>query len=335
MKYNFHIGVDVSKTKLDFAVVDRLLVKLIKHFVIPNTKEGILDLLETLTESGITNGEVLVCLENTGVYSRHLCSVLANEKIDHWIADGLEIKLSKGIVRTKNDRVDALEIAMYSIRNIDKLKLYSAPHTEIIKLKLLFAEREKATKALLLFKSTNENLLFFSEDTFRTVASLNLKIVNEIKAHCKSVESHMLEIVNRNELLDKQYKLITSVTGIGKITALYFIITTNAFNYFANWRKYACYAGVAPFEYRSGTSVLKNPKVHKFGNKKMKAMLRMCAMTAITRDAQIKVYYKKKMSEGKHSRLVLNNIKCKLIARVFAVVKRKTLFVNIHGFANS
>jgi len=48
----------------------------------------------------------------------------------------------------------------------------------------------------------------------------------------------------------------------------------------------------------------------------------------------LKLYYERKKEEGKHSLLVLNNVKCKLVSRIFAVIKRETPYVNTHQFAN-
>jgi transposase len=69
-------------------------------------------------------------------------------------------------------------------------------------------------------------------------------------------------------------------------------------------------------------------------DKKMKSLLQMCAMTTLKYDSQLKEYYTKKKDEGKNSMLVLNNIRCKLISRVFAVVNRKTPYINTYKFAS-
>ena len=37
--------------------------------------------------------------------------------------------------------------------------------------------------------------------------------------------------------------------------------------------------------------------------------------------------------EGKNPMLVMNNLRCKLLSRVFAVINRQTPFVNINKFA--
>jgi len=332
--YSYHIGVDVSKSKLDFVILERLSLKVLKHLQVENAEEGISKIFKYLEQNEICIENALFCSENTGIYTFPLTLGLALRKADLWIIHAMEIKLSKGLVRGKNDKTDAREIALYSIRHFEKLRLYRAPVQDIQKLRLLFAEREKTSKALLILNSTKENKDFSSATVFHPIEMLNLRIVNQLKIHRTEIELKMLETIDRNCALSKHYKLITSVPGIGKMTAIYLVITTGNFSQFENWRKYACYAGVAPFEHESGSSVKRNARIHRFGNRKIKTMLRMCALTCLRHDTQLREYYKKKKNEGKHHSLILNNIKCKLISRVFAVVKRNTPLVDVNGFAN-
>jgi len=44
-------------------------------------------------------------------------------------------------------------------------------------------------------------------------------------------------------------------------------------------------------------------------------------------------YYQKKLDEGKNPKLIMNNIRCKILSRVFAVVNRETKYVNFYKFA--
>ena len=143
----------------------------------------------------------------------------------------------------------------------------------------------------------------------------------------------MLEIIAMEEKLNSQYKLVTSIPGIGMQTAIYLLIATKGFEAFENWRQLACYAGVAPFPYQSGTSIRGRNKVHPLADKKLKSLLNMCAICAVRHDRELKAYYERKVKEGKSKMLVINNVRAKLLARVFAVINRGTPFVNTHKFA--
>lgn len=51
-------------------------------------------------------------------------------------------------------------------------------------------------------------------------------------------------------------------------------------------------------------------------------------------DPEIKAYFDKKVEEGKPKMLVINNIRAKIISRVFATIKRGTPYVNTYKFAS-
>lgn len=88
------------------------------------------------------------------------------------------------------------------------------------------------------------------------------------------------------------------------------------------------------FGYNHGSSIKGRTKVNHLADKKMKSLLQMCAMTSMKNDNQLKEYYNKKKAEGKNSMLILNNIRCKLISRVFAVINRETPYVDTYKFAS-
>ena len=290
-------------------------------------------MLSHLKKKKIELEKTLFCFENTGVYTYPLSINLSQFELDYWIVPAIEIKRSKGISRGKNDKTNAKDIGWYSIRNIDKLKLSSIAEKEIQQLKLLFTEREKVMKTLLIFGTTKENKDFITNDIFKVVAIINLKTIKHLKISLKELETKMKEIIKNNFELKQQFDLIKSVPGVGQQSALYFIIATKGFKAFDNSRKFACYSGTAPFDSSSGSSVRGGTKVSHMADKKMKLLLQMWALAAIKYDPQLKEYYNKKKSEGKNSMLVFNNIRCKIIDRVFSVINRKTPYINTYKFA--
>jgi transposase len=331
--YLFHVGIDISKLKLDVNLLDSKTL-LSEHFVIENTPKSIKDFVKLLIKRKIDVNQVLFCCENTGIYTNHLSFTLIELDMDLWIVPAIEIKRSKGISRGKSDKIDAKDISLYSFRNIDKLRLYSLSEIDIQKLKMLHTEREKTLKALLLLESTKENREFVNKEVYKEVLSINTSLVNNLKKGIKKIEEQIKKIIKSNTKFHEQTKLMMSIPGIGEQTSLYFIIATKGFTAFDTWRQFACYSGIAPFEYSSGTSIKGRTKVSHMADKKMKSLLQMCAMTTLKYDPQLKAYYNKKKAEGKNSMVVLNNIRCKLISRIFAVLKRETPYINTCKFAS-
>lgn len=331
--YEIIVGIDVSKLKLDVWLMQNPKDSNQQHFIVNNNKKGIKEIIKRINKEGLVIKNCLFCFENTGIYSMPLSYVLSNLNIDYWIINPLEIKRSKGISRGKNDKNDAKDIAVYASIHIHKLKLSTIPEKEIAQLKMLYSEREKLIKAIKMIDTTKEVNAFLPKEIIRDVIRLNAKTVTLLRKQLKKIELKMQDIINNNEKIKKQYKLITSIPGLGKQTAIYLILTTKCFEAFDNWRQLACYAGVAPFEYSSGSSVKARTKVNHLADKKLKSLLNMCALSFKKYDKEIAEYYQKKIDEGKNPMLVMNNIRCKILSRVFAIVNRGSEYINIYKFA--
>ncbi len=119
------------------------------------------------------------------------------------------------------------------------------------------------------------------------------------------------------------------MVGISQTTAAEIILTTNEFQDITDPKKFACYAGVVPFERSSGQRKGR-PKVSHMANKKVKSLLHLGAMSAIQHCTQLKAYYQRKVKEGKNKMLVINALRNKLIHRVYAVVKRGKKYNKIY-----
>jgi transposase len=110
----------------------------------------------------------------------------------------------------------------------------------------------------------------------------------------------MERFVEQNELANHQYKLLQTVPGIGKQTAMALLVVTNGFTRLTESRKLSCYAGLAPSPYSSGSSVKGRTKISKMGDMKLKVLLNLSAWNAVRSINDFKDYFKRKVSEGKH-----------------------------------
>lgn len=115
--------------------------------------------------------------------------------------------------------------------------------------------------------------------------------------------------------------------------ALTAVVLTDNFTKFDQWRKFASYSGTAPFPNSSGTSVRGKTKVSNLANKKMKALLDQGAKSAIQHSPEMRMFYNNRIKNGKSKMSTINIIRNKLIARMFAVIKRKTPYVDVYKFA--
>ena len=329
--YRTYIGIDVAKLTLDFCLLTE--DQQPEQDQILNTQKSIDTFLKKLNKSGCQMDNTLFVFENTGIYSSLLALVLSENSLDYAQVPALEIKRSLGITRGKSDKVDAKEIAHYAKRNADKITLSVLPELSLQQLKLVFSEREKTVAAIKIFERTKENEMFLSKEVFGSVKTINNQTTKHLKKQLALLDEKIKKLIREDENLYEQQQLLKSIPGIGEVTSVYLLIATKGFTAFENARKFACYSGVAPFEHTSGTSIKGKTRVIHLADKKMKTLLHMVSLTAIKYDPELKEYYSRKKAEGKHTMLVLNNIKCKIVYRIFAVIQRKSNFVNLHKFA--
>ncbi|WP_375578642.1 IS110 family transposase [Marivirga tractuosa] len=332
--HSIFVGVDVSKSKLDFTVLFQEDLSLQSfHFISNNDKKGIKAATKQIKSKFKSLEKVLFCFENTGVYSMPLSLNLSALGLDYWVVSPIEINKSKGLTRGKSDKTDSKDIALYAKTHIHKLKLSSLPESDILRIKVLLAERNKLMKSLKALDTSKEYENNFPKAMIKEALRINRKIVKQLQKAIKEIEQKIKEVVVQNEEIKTQAELIQSVPGVGKQTAYQLICTTNGFRNFNNWRQLACYAGVAPFEYSSGSRIRGKTKVNHHADKQLKSLLNMCALSSKKYDPQIKTYFDRKVAEGKNKMLVLNNIRCKLLSRIFAVINRQTPYINTHKFA--
>ena len=233
-----------------------------------------------------------------------------------------------GIARGKTDRVDARRIAEYAITHYRKIALYLPAEKELCQLRTWLILRAHLAKQRVAKLVLLEKLDY--KEKFADVSIQRSMLQEEIayaETHMKTIEREMKELIAADSNICRNYKLLTSIKGVGPITAIVMLCSTLNFTKITDHRKFACYCGLAPFEHSSGTSVREGCHTSSTANRDIKVQLNRSALIAIRCDPQLKAYYERKVAEGKHKFSVLNAVRAKIAARCFAVVRRGTPYV--------
>jgi transposase len=325
MKRNCFIGIDISKKTLDVVIYDQEKKSSKTHFIVNNELKGFKEMIKKIKSEGVNLNEAFVCLEYCGIYGLEL-GLFLEGKVDFCFCSPLHIKRSLGLTRGKNDKLDAFKIARFSFLFRDELSPSSMPSETMLKLKTLMGERNRVIKGITIEKQVLNEL---SAQLNKNAIKRTNKRLSILTADIKAIEQEVKELIMCEPELKKSYDLLISITGIALVNATMMILCTNNFEGITNARSFACYCGVAPFEYRSGTSIRGKTKVSHLANKKMKADLTNAARSAVVHDPEMRIYYKRKREEGKEHGTVMNAVKFKIITRAFAVINRGTPFVKL------
>ncbi|MBL4592474.1 MAG: IS110 family transposase [Flavobacteriales bacterium] len=330
MEFKESLGIDVSKKTIDVMLHCKKL-----HRQFKNTTKGFNNLIRWAEkQTGIKMPQIIICFEHTGIYSLPLATYLYERQLIFSMVPAIEIKRSMGLVRGKNDAVDAERIAEYAYLRRGQIKPYNLPSKNILQLQKILTLRDKMVKQRAGYKSDlKETKTMLKSSDYELFFSTQKKMIHYFDKQITRLDEQIIQIIKDDEAMNKIHTLITSVRGIGVIISANFIVLTNCFTDFNDSRKFACYSGIAPFEKQSGTSLNSKSRVSHFANKKMKSLLNMAAFSAIQSDPELRMYYLKRVEEGKSKMSTINIVRNKIVHRVFAVVKRGTPYVVLQNHA--
>lgn len=327
MAYQVFVGLDLGKSIIEANVRNEKGEEL-RAISIENEAGAIHEALLSLQkELGFSWTEAVFCLEHTGIYGNLVIAALSNFDTKIWVEHAERIQKSTGMQRGKNDTVDARRIAQFAVRFIDQARFYEPSKPVIDQLSALWTLRDR----LVGIKNQLEVPLKEAERFMAKHVSSLLKnhtqaSLDAVKNEIKALDAKIKQLFDQDDDLRELHKLITSVPGVGDAVAGAIIITTNGFKKFDDPKKFACHAGFAPFEHRSGTSIRGRTKTSKKSNSRLKTLIHMGAMSILTSKSSLKQFYEKKIAEGKHHLAALHALGNKLIRIVFAVASKKVMY---------
>jgi len=324
METMYFLGIDISKKTFQAALtIDG--VHMAENEVENNAqsiKAYFLDIKKKLSLDQLT-----VCMEHTGIYCLPLLDYLFKNKVKVCVEPALQIKQSQGMVRGKSDVIDAKRIAQYAYKNRQELKLWEPQREVIQELKALLTLRERLVKTKTQMEvPIQESKEYIDESIRKKVIKNCASTVKALAKDIDRVEKEIAVLIKTDTKLEEQFKFAGSVPGVGKITALNMIVATGEFKRIREAKKFSCYTGVAPFEHRSGSSIRGKTRVSKLANMNLKKLLHLAAMSAIQCCEELKIFYQRKVAEGKNRMSVINAVRNKLISRVFACIKNKRMY---------
>lgn len=329
-KFQLFVGVDVSKATLDSAVCDADGADLCPVTQCSNTAAGIRKWIRALRKLHAAQpAQILVCLEHTGWYSRVLIAELLAAGLTVWAESALQILRAGGIQRGKSDAVDAMRIMQYALRFQDRARPYSLTHCQTLRLQDLVALRRRLMRQYNALRKPIAELKPIDPTGARLQQQRCATLLRNYRTAILAVEGDIQQALTAEPQLHTQQQLLQSIPGVGPVLTWNLLAYTHGFTRLSNPRELACYAGVAPFDYQSGTSRRGRSRVSKTANLTLKTHLHM-AVLALVRAKKLtplKAYYQRKVEEGKNKMLVLNALRNKLIHIICAVIERQTPYV--------
>lgn len=310
------VGIDVAKSKFDACYLLHATAKP-AYGTFSSDDIGLKKFTQWLNRvsAGVS---VHLCLEETGTYGRALAAFLHQSGHHVSIVNAALIKNFGGSlnVRTKNDRVDAHLIAQYTLeRSPERWVPLPSQHQAV---RDVARRREQIIELIL--KEQN-HLEAAQSPTVRAHIEANIA---HLKGQEKAIKIQLQKLINEDDMLAHQQKLLCTIPNIGLLTAAVLIAELPPLDSFPSARTLSAYAGLTPRETQSGSSVKGRGRLCKQGRGALRKLMFMPAIGVLKmKSGPLKAFADRLLnaSKPKAKMCVIGALMRKLISLAFAIVR--------------
>lgn len=332
-KNRFFIGLDMAGADFVASIYECPGKEVITKEAMENNSDGFSVLVNWLKERNIYTSNSIICLEATGVYSEACAHYLVANGFRVSVEPPLKVKRAFDPIGHKTDPVDSRQIAEYAYRYADELKFWH-PREEIVeKIRQLLTARERFTKQSVIIQNA---MKAYERHVIKVslIEKANQQTLKEIKRYIAEIDKELDRLIRQNPTISQMSNQLKSIPGVGLLLASSLIVMTDSFNSISDYRTLAAFIGICPYQYKSGTSVYRHPRIRKFGPSYARKLLTLAARSVATHDASLRKYYLRKQAEGKAKQLVLNNIANKILKIACALIKNNKSYIQDYRSIN-
>ena len=315
------LGIDVSKDNLDVVL---MIGGRQVHKVFTNSEVGHNHLHNWLITQ--RSGPVHVCLEATGQYGEGVAEYFHQRGHPVSVVNPARIKrygVSK-LHRNKTDKADAALIAEFCRKENPPLW---TPLPDYVKhLRALIRRLDDLQTA---YRQEHNRSLSGEKDAWVLEdLKVHLEFLKErLQAARQAIQQH----IEQHPSLKFQQELLTSIPGIGQLTAARLLAEIGEISAFEDAPQLAAYAGLNPKGNRSGSSVHKKTHISKEGRAFLRYILYMPAIVARKHNPIIKEFCQRLADKRLAEMAIVVAAMRKLIHIVFGVLKNQRPFDPNYG----
>lgn len=322
------LGVDVAQKELVATLGkldDNLDVDLYAYMVFANNTSGFKKLYSWINKLIDPNISFQVVMEATGVYHESFANYLVDLEIKVCIV--LPNKISNyrrtQELKTKTDKACSEVIARFGLER--KLENWKKPKEIYKRLQQLTRERDQIVDERVSVK----NMLHAENSE----ANPNANSIERMKARIaflteqeSQIKKELSTYIKKDEKLQKDVNIITSIPGVGELTALIILAETNGFELIRNKKQLVSYAGLDVQERQSGTSVNGKPRISKRGNRSLRKAMHFPSLSSVKYNEEHRILYARLVSKHGIKMKALVAVQRKILELAFVLYKKQELF---------
>jgi transposase len=329
------IGVDVSKDTLAvcYGTIDQEQNQQLTDSVsFTNNLSGFRELLSyTKKKRGQLKASLYFVMEATGVYYENLAYFL-NEKHQKVIV--LLPNKTKNFAKTlsiksKTDPLDAKMITRFGLER--QMQQWSVPSPIMKALKELTREYQSKKDIVAQLKNQmhakKHSHLPIKESLKRNQASLIF-----FEKQLAEIEKQIKDLVKEDDDLNDRISKVDKIEGVGFMTIVSIISETNGFALIENAKQLASYAGLDVVYNESGLKKHKTT-ISKKGNKHLRKVVYMPALSACRHNPKLKALYARIISKRGIKKIALIAVARKLLLLIYTIFTKNEEYISNYNQA--
>ena len=315
-------GIDVSAREISVARL-RGKEQNPKFATFANSASGHKALLPFLLQG---TDRVRVCLESSGNYSLDLALALhAHPQVEVSVINPRRARSFAESLgeRSKTDPVDAHVLCQYVVRM--PWVGWQPPSPLALRLRAI----TRAIESLGVMHTQESN----RAHALSSSRALPALVLRERERHQRYLEHRMkrlrheaLRLIARDPELDRRFRLMLTVPGIGETSALQILGELVVLSDTMDARQWVAFAGIDPSQFTSGTSVQKRPRISRGGSRHLRRALYMPALVALRREPHLRAFYQRLLSRGKAPLQAVVAVMRKLLHALFAMFRSNSSY---------
>ena len=310
------LGLDIGKEQLDAVLLRDNHASEYAQF--DNTKPGFNQLWRFLKKRDAHQAHV--CMEATGLYYEAVADFLYEKGATVSVVNPARIKAyaASQLARNKTDRLDAAIIADFC--RTQQPPTWTPPSAAWRQLRALARHLDDLQTDL----QRQQNRLHARQQAAVPVVTVEAHLKQQIhllQQQINQVKQDMNDHIDQHPDLKRDRDLMTSIPGIGDLTANKLLAELSDITLFDNVRQLVAFAGLNPRHHQSGSSIRHRTRISKMGRASIRAALYMPALVAKTHNPMLRAFADRLQQSGHCQMEIIVAVMRKLLHLIFGILK--------------
>lgn len=294
-----------------------------------NNEKGFTAMILWVKKQTDADSPLRYVMEATGVYHEAVAYFLSDKAYSVSIVMPNKITNFFRTLETKTvtDKSMSEAIALFGLEK--KVEDWIQPKKIFRELRQITRERDQLIAERTILKNQLHAEQVEAYPSEQTISRIKIR-VKTVNGQLKEILAEITAAIKNDTEIARSVNLLTSIPGIGVLTAAVVMAETNGFELIRSKKQLTSYAGLDVKEKESGTSVKGKPRISKRGNRHLRKAMYMPALSAIRHSERYKAVFVRIVSRNGIKMKGAVAVQRKLLEMTYTIYKTQKPYLDDH-----